>query len=120
MAHEHRAMLDLRLPSDPAELVKALSSFQVQDGDDVLISPILPYNRRKVYWRGMSIDRAVIRTKDGMTINDLIHSYQDVLPEPADHVVGSHLQAPDYRPEIINLNLPDILVGNVSVPSATV
>ena len=116
VAHEHRAMLDLRLPSDPAELVKALSSFQVQDGDDVLISPILPYNRRKVYLEGHVYRPGSYPYEDGMTINDLIHSYQNVLPEPADHVELVRLQAPDYRPEIINLNLPDILVGNVSMP----
>ncbi|MFZ0395262.1 MAG: SLBB domain-containing protein [Terracidiphilus sp.] len=116
VAHERRTMLDLQLPSDHAELLKTLSSFQVQDGDDVLISPILPYNKRKVYLEGHVYRPGGYPYKDGMTINDLIHSYQDVLPEPADHAELVRLQAPDYRPETINLNLPDILAGNDSVP----
>jgi hypothetical protein len=31
-----------------------------------------------------------------MTINDLLKSYQDIMPEPADHAEIIRLQAPDY------------------------
>lgn len=116
VAHEQRAMLDLQLPSDHADLVKALSSFQMQDGDNVLISPIPPYNKRKVYLEGHVYRPGSYPYQDGMTINDLVRSYQEVLPEPADHVELVRLQAPDYRPETLNLNLPEILAGNVSMP----
>jgi protein involved in polysaccharide export with SLBB domain len=116
VAHERRTMLDLQLPNDHAELVKALSSFQVQDGDNVLISPILPYNKQEVYLEGHVYRPGRYPYQDGMTINDLIHSYQDVMPEPADHAELIRLLAPDYRPEAINLNLPDILAGNDPMP----
>lgn len=116
VAHEHRAMLDLQLPSDHAELVKALSSFQVQDEDDVLISPILPYNRQKVYLEGHVYRPGGYPYKEGMTVSDLVRSYRDVMPEPSDHAELVRLRAPDFRPETIILNLPDILAGNDTTP----
>ena len=51
-----------------------------------------------------------------MTIVDLLHSYQDVMPEPSDHAELVRLQPPDFRPEIINFNLHDALIGNDSFP----
>jgi protein involved in polysaccharide export with SLBB domain len=51
-----------------------------------------------------------------MTINDLLHSYQDVMPEPADHAELIRLEAPDYRPVATPLNLPDVLRGNNPIP----
>ncbi len=36
-----------------------------------------------------------------MTISDLLHSYQDVLPEPSDHAELVRLLPPDFRPETI-------------------
>ena len=36
-----------------------------------------------------------------MTINDLLKSYQDIMPEPADHAALIRLQAPD-SPETIS------------------
>lgn len=116
VAHEHRAMLDLQLPSDPAELVKALSSIQVHDEDDVLISPILPYNKQKVYVEGHVFRPGSYPYKEGMTVGDLVRSYQDVMPEPSDHVELVRLRAPDFRPETLILNLPDILAGNDPTP----
>jgi protein involved in polysaccharide export with SLBB domain len=50
-----------------------------------------------------------------MTLNDLLHSYQDVMPEPADHAELVRLQPPDFRPETISFNLPDVLIGNDSI-----
>jgi protein involved in polysaccharide export with SLBB domain len=50
-----------------------------------------------------------------MTLNDLLHSYQDVMPEPADHAELIRLQPPDFRPETISFSLPDVLIGNDSI-----
>jgi protein involved in polysaccharide export with SLBB domain len=51
-----------------------------------------------------------------MTLNDLLHSYQDVMPEPAVHAELIRLQSPDFRPVTISFNLPDVLIGNESIP----
>ena len=116
VAHERRTMLDLPLPADHDQLAKAMSSFEVQGGDDVLISPIMPYNKAEVYLEGHVYRPGRYPYREGMTIANLVHSYQDVLPEPADHVELVRLEAPDNRPAIITLNLPDILAGNDPTP----
>jgi protein involved in polysaccharide export with SLBB domain len=87
----------------------------VQGGDDVVISQILPYNEQAVYLEGHVFRPGKYPYRDGMTLNDLLHSYQDVMPEPADHAELVRLQPPDFRPETISFNLPDVLIGNDSI-----
>lgn len=116
VAHERHTMLTLELPSDPAELAKRLSDFKVQGGDEVIVSEILPYNQAAVYLQGHVYRPGKYPYHDGMTIGDLIRSYQDVLPEPSDHAELIRLQPPDYRPETINFDLRDVLVGNNNIP----
>ena len=115
-AHERRTMVSLQLPDDRAEIVKKLADFPVQGGDDIVISQILPYNQDAVYLEGHVYRPGKYTYKDGMTITDLLHSYQDVMPEPSDHAELVRLQPPDFRPEIINFNLHDALIGNDSFP----
>jgi protein involved in polysaccharide export with SLBB domain len=50
-----------------------------------------------------------------MTAADLLHSYQDLMPEPADHAEIVRLRAPDFRPETITISLHDVLVGNDTI-----
>jgi protein involved in polysaccharide export with SLBB domain len=47
-----------------------------------------------------------------MTVNELLASYRDVMPEPADHAEIIRLKAPDYRPETISFQLSDVLSGD--------
>ena len=42
----------------------------------------------------------------------MIRSYQDLLPEPAQHAEIVRLAPPDYRPTVIEFNLGDILDGD--------
>jgi protein involved in polysaccharide export with SLBB domain len=49
---------------------------------------------------------------DGMHIGDLLHSYRDLLPEPADKAEIVRLSGPDLHPETIDFNLPEALIGN--------
>jgi len=114
VAHERHTMLSLQLPDNPAEVAQKLADFQVQGGDDVVISQILPYNQSAVYLEGHVYRPGVYPYKEGMTINDLVHSYQDVLPEPSDHAELVRLLPPDFRPETITFNLHDALIGNDS------
>jgi protein involved in polysaccharide export with SLBB domain len=115
-AHERRTMLSLQLPADQAAAAKDLAAFRMQDGDSVLIAQILPYNEQAVYLDGHVFHPGKYPYREGMTINDLLHSYQDVMPEPADHAELIRLQPPDFRPETISFNLPDVLIGNDAIP----
>jgi protein involved in polysaccharide export with SLBB domain len=114
VAHQRRTMLSLQLPNNPTEVAQKLADFQVQGGDDVVISQILPYNQSAVYLEGHVYRPGMYPYKDGMTISDLLHSYQDVLPEPSDHGELVRLLPPDFRPETITFNLHDALIGNDS------
>ena len=93
-----------------------LSQLHAQDGDKIVVLPILPYNEQAVYLDGHVFRPGKYPWREGMTINDLLHSYQDVMPEPADHAELIRLEAPDYRPQTIPLNLPDVLRGNAPIP----
>jgi protein involved in polysaccharide export with SLBB domain len=116
VAQQRRTMVSLQLPDDPAQVAAKLAGFPVQGGDDVVISQILPYNQDAVYLEGHVYRPGKYPYKDGMTITDLLHSYQDVLPEPSDHAELVRLRAPDFRPETISFNLHDALIGNDSFP----
>ena len=115
-AHENRTMFNLQLPNGKDEIDKELAAFKVQDGDDVVISQIMPYNDQAVYLEGHVFRPGKYPYKDGMTISDILHSYQDLMPEPADHAEIIRLQPPDLKPQAISLNLHDVLIGNESVP----
>jgi len=114
-AHQRRTMLSLQLPDNAEGVKQKLADFKVQGGDDVVISQILPYNEQAIYLEGHVFRPGKYPYRDGMTINDLLHSYQDVMPEPADHAELVRLQPPDFRPETISFSLPDVLIGNESI-----
>jgi protein involved in polysaccharide export with SLBB domain len=111
-AHQRRTMLSVNLPDDKDGLAKKLAACRVQDGDRVLVSPILPYNEQAVYLEGHVFRPGKYAYQDGMTVNDLLHSYQDVMPEPASHAEIIRLQPPDFRPETISFDLSDLLTGD--------
>jgi protein involved in polysaccharide export with SLBB domain len=111
-AHQRRTMLSLQLPDNAEGVKQKLADFRVQGGDDVAITQILPYNEQAVYLEGHVYRPGKYPYRDGMTINDLLHSYQDVMPEPADHAELVRLGPPDFRPETTIFNLPDVLIGN--------
>ena len=86
-AHENRITMSVNVPEGgaPEVLAKAVQSFVVQDGDHVTVAPILPYSERSIYVEGHVIRPGKYPYRDDMSLNDVIHSYQDLLPEPADH-----------------------------------
>jgi protein involved in polysaccharide export with SLBB domain len=113
-AHESRAMLRLDIPADNNQetVTEALEKFQIQDGDKIKISPILPFSAKTVYLDGHVFRPGKYAYRDGMKVTDLIHAYSDVLPEPyKQHAEIIRLNAPDYKPEIIAFNLGDALNG---------
>jgi protein involved in polysaccharide export with SLBB domain len=108
IAHERRTMLRVQI-SDGS---KDLPPFEVQDGDFIEVSPILPYNEQVVYLEGHVFEPGQRAWREGMTVNDLLRSYQDVMPEPATHAEIVRLVPPDLHPVTIPFDLPDVLVGN--------
>jgi protein involved in polysaccharide export with SLBB domain len=94
---------------------KAAEAFSVQDGDKVMVAPILPYSERSIYLEGHVVRPGKYSYTDNMTLNDVLRSYQDVLPEPANRGEIVRLRPPDYRPETIEFDLPQVLLGNAPI-----
>ncbi len=111
-AHESRTMLRLDIPENNNQdsVAKELDDFAVQDGDKIKISPILPYADKTVYLEGHVFRPGKYAFRDGMTITDLIKTYNDLLPEPSKvHAEIVRLNPPDYTPQVIAFNLDQAL-----------
>jgi protein involved in polysaccharide export with SLBB domain len=94
---------------------KALSAFEVRDGDRIHIAPIAPYSERVVYLEGHVVRPGRHPYHDGMRLNDLLQSYQDLLPEPATRGEIVRLVPPDLHVQTIDFNVPDVLIGNGNI-----
>jgi protein involved in polysaccharide export with SLBB domain len=93
----------------------AIARFEVKDGDRIRVEPILPYSQRAVYLAGHVVRPGRLAYTDGMRLSDVIHSYQDLLPEPAEHGEIVRLVPPDLHAETISFDVPDLLIGNANV-----
>jgi protein involved in polysaccharide export with SLBB domain len=113
-AQGSRATLNLNLPegSTAESSRKLLDAFAIQDGDRVNVAPILPYSEKAIYVEGHVVRPGKFPYREDMKLNDILRSYQDLLPEPADRGEIIRLMPPDLRPEAINFNVPDVLAGN--------
>ncbi len=113
-AHVTKTMLRLDIPenNNQASVTKALQDFQIQDGDKIQISPIVPYADKTVYLDGYVFHPGKFAYRDGMKVTDLVSSYKDVLPEPyQQHAEIIRLKSPDNTPEVLAFNLDDALAG---------
>ena len=113
----HRATLTLDLPegSTAESSKKLMGAFAVQDGDRISVAPILPYSERTIYVEGHVVRPGRFPYRDDMKLTDVLRSYQDLLPEPADHGLIIRLMPPDLRVEAIDFNVPDVLAGNEQI-----
>ena len=113
----HRTTLNLDLPegSTAESSRKLMDAFSIQDGDRISVAPILPYSERAIYVEGHVIRPGKFPYRDDMKLNDVLRSYQDLLPEPADRGEIIRLMPPDLRAEAIEFNLPDVLAGNEQI-----
>jgi polysaccharide export outer membrane protein len=114
VAHDSRSMLRLDIPenNNAADVTKGLQDFQIQDGDKIKVSPILPYADKTVYLEGHVFRPGKFAYRDGMKVTDLIKSYKDLLPEPyKQHAEIIRLKKPDNTPEVLAFNLGDALDG---------
>ena len=104
-AHEKRTMLSLDLSPD-SPTAPQLSSFKVQDGDEIHIFPIAQYNADAVYLQGHVLRPGRYSYHSGMKFSDLVAGYQDVLPEPASHYAEIiRLNPPDFHPTVVSFDL---------------
>lgn len=94
---------------------QAITAFQVRDGDRIRIAPILPYSQRAIYLEGHVVRPGRLSYTDGMRLSDVLHSYQDMLPEPASHGEIVRLVPPDLHAETIDFDVPEVLIGNANL-----
>jgi protein involved in polysaccharide export with SLBB domain len=99
----------------PQATLAQIASFAVKDGDRIHVAAILPYSERAIYLEGHVARPGKLPYRDGMQLTDVIHSYQDLLPEPAAKGDIVRLVAPDFHPETIPFDLADALIGNSSI-----
>jgi protein involved in polysaccharide export with SLBB domain len=93
----------------------AIAGFEVKDGDRIRIAPILPYSQRAIYLAGHVVRPGRLPYTDGMRLSDVLHSYQDLLPEPAARGQIVRLVPPDLHAEAIEFDLPQVLIGNANL-----
>lgn len=119
VAHEKRTMLtlDISATGDPDSITKQLSAFKIQDGDQIHIYPIAPYNESAIYLQGHVLRPGRYSYSDGMKVTDLIRSYADLLPEPAGRYAEIvRLNPPDYRPSVESFDLAAALANPAAAP----
>ena len=116
-ANRERKTVGLNLPSSSnAETARAaIASFAIHDGDRVHVSAVLPYSQQVVYTEGHVVRPGRMPYHDGMQLSDVLHSFRDLLPEPADQGEIVRLKPPDLHPETIDFNVPDVLIGNSNI-----
>src|SRR5215470_4347485 len=112
VAHEKRTMLTVEIgeTSDADAVSAKLRSFAVQDGDEIHIFPIAPYNSASIYLQGHVLRPGRYSYKPEMKLTDLVTSYADLLPEPSTRYAEIiRLQAPDYHPVVETFDLATAL-----------
>jgi protein involved in polysaccharide export with SLBB domain len=118
-AHEKRTMLsvDISANSDSDVVAKQLGGFKIQDGDQIHIFPIAPYNESAIYLQGHVLRPGRYSYSEGMKLTDLIKSYSDLLPEPAGHYAEIvRLNPPDFRPSVESFDLSAALADPATAP----
>jgi protein involved in polysaccharide export with SLBB domain len=99
----------------PDGISKEINSFTIRDGDRVSVAPILPYSEKAVYMEGHVVRPGRYPYRDGMMLDEVIRTYQDLLPEPAQHGQIIRLMPPDLHAEAIDFDVPEVLAGNEPV-----
>jgi protein involved in polysaccharide export with SLBB domain len=115
--HSARVTEDVPLgdPADMAKMREKLKAFAVADGDRIVVAPVLPYSERAVYVEGHVIRPGKFPYHDDMSLTDVLHSYADLLPEPADRGEIVRLRPPDFRPETVDFSVSEAMIGNARI-----
>jgi protein involved in polysaccharide export with SLBB domain len=121
-AHERHIMLSLQASGEVTNGGEGQASdvsnaaFHLQDGDRILVLPILPRNEKAIYLQGHAYRPGRYPYREGMTVADLLQSYDALLPEAADHAEIISLRAPDLRPSTTSFSLAEVLSGGNRIP----
>lgn len=118
-AHEKRTMLSLDLSASEGSVsdTKALTDFSVRDGDEIHVFPIAPYNQDAIYLQGHVLRPGRYSYKSGMTLHDVLGSYQDLLPEPSQKYAEIiRLKSPDFAPSVESFDLAAALENPDKAP----
>lgn len=118
-AHESKEMLSVNLAAGASVQTadETFKRFHIQDGDVVTVLPILYYSNQTVYLEGHVFRPGKFPYKDGFKVTDLISSFDDLLPEPANRAEIVRLRPPDFVPVVIPFNLRDVLSKRAEPPS---
>jgi protein involved in polysaccharide export with SLBB domain len=116
-SNHQRETVTLKVPDDGGSQTggDAVATYQLKDGDRIRIGLILPYSQRAIYLVGHVARPGRLPYTDGMRLSDVLHSYRDMLPEPAAHGEVVRLVPPDLHAETIEFNVPDVLIGNANL-----
>ena len=114
-AHEQRETVTVDVGDDAQT---KLAAFAVKDGDRIRVAPIVPWSERVIYLEGHVVRPGRAAYRDGMRLNDVLRSYKDLLPEPADRGEIVRLTPPDLHPETIEFDVAEALIGNDNVALA--
>jgi protein involved in polysaccharide export with SLBB domain len=118
-AHEKQTMLSFDLPQvdSDSEVAKKLEAFEIHDGDRIRVFPIAPYNQDAVYLEGHVSRPGRYSYQANMRVTDMISSYKDLLPEPANQYAEIiRLNAPDFHPSVESFSLTDALANPAQSP----
>jgi protein involved in polysaccharide export with SLBB domain len=118
-AHEKQTMLSFDLPQvdSDSEVTKKLEAFEIHDGDRIRVFPIAPYNQDVVYLEGHVTRPGRYSYRADMRVTDVISSYKDLLPEPANQYAEIiRLNAPDFHPTVESFSVADALANPSQSP----
>ena len=119
VAHQNQTMLSVEVPEteDKSEVTKTLEAFEIQDGDRIRVFPIAPYNQDAVYVEGHVVRPGRYSYRKDMKVTDVITSYKDMLPEPANQYAEIiRLNAPDFHPSVESFDLASALENPAQAP----
>jgi protein involved in polysaccharide export with SLBB domain len=118
VANQRREQIPVEVNSDgdASSLTACLKSTAIKDGDRIYVGAVLPYSERVVYLQGHVARPGRIAFHEKLQINDVLHGYHDLLPEPAERGEIVRLVAPDLHPETIEFDVPAVLTGSSQIP----
>ena len=119
VAHEKQTMLSFDLPEvdTDAEVTKKLIAFEIHDGDRIRVFPIAPGNQDTVFLEGHVIRPGRYSYRPNMKVTDVIASYKDLLPEPANQYAEIiRLNPPDFHPTVESFDLAGALSNPDQAP----
>ena len=118
VANQRRELIPVQGPAVNGQASEEtnFANLELKDGDRVRVGTVLPSSERVVYLQGHVGRPGKLAYSEGLHLADVLHSYRDLLPEPAANGEIVRLVAPDFHPETIDFNVPDVLIGNSNPP----